>query len=143
MAKTITNLVKLLIKYIRLAAYPVGSVYTSSKPTSPAELFGGTWKAIEDVFIYCASPKHAAGETGGAETHTLIIDEVPAHSHQYNRLPQSFSNTDLSKDEQANFNASVRWSSNTEYVQTGSTGGGKPFSIMPPYKAYYAWERTA
>lgn len=124
MAKTITNLVKLLIKYIRLAAYPVGSVYTSSKPTSPAELFGGTWKAIEDVFLYCASPKHAAGETGGAETHTLTVDEVPAHAHRYTRMPQSYSNTNFNINDQANFNESVRKASNSETVNTEATGGG-------------------
>lgn len=143
MAKTITNLVNLLIKHIRLAAYPVGSVYTSSNPTSPAELFGGTWEAIEDVFLYCAGPKHAAGETGGEETHTLIIDEMPLHSHRYNRLPQSYANTDNTNNEQANFNSSVRLSSNTEYVQTESTGGSKPHNNMPPFRSVYCWHRIA
>ena len=123
MTHSLTSIMTLLLKHIRLAAYPVGSLYTSSKSTDPHELFGGKWKPIQDTFLWCAGPKHAAGTTGGAETHTLTIDEMPAHSHQYNRLPQLFANTDLSKDEQANFNESVRWSSNTEYVQTGSTGG--------------------
>lgn len=124
MAHTLTNIMTLLLKHIRLAAYPVGSLYTSSKSTDPHELFGGTWEPIQDTFLWCAGPKHAAGTTGGAETHTLTIDEMPAHSHQYNRLPQLYVNTDLSKNEQANFAESARYSSNTEYVQTGSTGGG-------------------
>ena len=113
----------LLIKSIRLFSWPVGSIYTSTKPTDPGKLFGGTWEPIQDTFLWCAGPKHAAGTTGGAETHTLTIDEMPAHSHQYNRLPQSFSDTDYSKDVQANFIESVRRSSNTQNVQTGSTGG--------------------
>ena len=71
----------LLIKLVKLLGWPVGSIYTSTKPTSPAELFGGTWEAIEDVFLYCAGPKHAAGETGGAETHTQTIEEMPTHKH--------------------------------------------------------------
>lgn len=133
----------LLIKSIRLFSWPVGSIYTSTKPTDPHELFGGTWKPIQDTFLWCAGPKHAAGTTGGAETHTLTVEEMPAHSHQYNRLPQSFSDTDYSKDVQANFMPSVRKGSNTEYKQTGSTGGGKPHTIMPPYRSVYAWERTA
>ena len=113
----------LLIKSIRLFSWPVGSIYTSTKPTDPGKLFGGTWEPIQDTFLWCAGPKYAAGTTGGAETHTLTIDEMPAHSHQYNRLPQSFSDTDYSKDVQANFIESVRRSSNTQNVQTGSTGG--------------------
>ena len=143
MTHSLTSIMALLLKHIRLAAYPVGSLYTSSKSTDPHELFGGKWKPIQDTFLWCAGPKHAAGTTGGAETHTLTIDEMPAHSHQYNRLPQLYVNTDLSKIEQANVAKSARASSNTEYVQTGSTGGGKPHTIMPPYRSVYAWERTA
>lgn len=132
----------LLIKSIRLFSWPVGSIYTSTKPTDPHELFGGTWEPIQDTFLWCAGPKHAAGTTGGEETHKLIIEEMPSHSHQYNRLPQLFINTDLSKEEQANFNSSVRASSNTEYTQTWNTGGSQPHNNMPPYKSVYAWQRV-
>ena len=131
-----------VIKLITLLSWPVGSIYTSTKPTDPHELFGGTWEPIQDTFLWCAGPKHAAGTTGGEETHTLIVDEMPLHSHRYNRLPQSYANTDNAKNEQANFNSSVRLSSNTEYVQTESTGGNQPHNNMPPYKSVYAWERV-
>lgn len=132
----------LLIKSIRLFSWPVGSIYTSTIPTDPHELFGGTWEPIQDTFLWCAGPKHAAGTTGGEETHTLIIDEMPLHSHWYNRLPQSYANTDYSKEEQANFNPSVRDASNTEVAQTRDTGGNQPHNNMPPYKSVYAWQRV-
>ena len=132
----------LLVKSVRLFSWPVGSIYTSTKPTDPHELFGGTWEPIQDTFLWCAGPKHAAGTSGGEETHTLIVDEMPLHSHRYNRLPQSYANTDNAKNEQANFNSSVRLSSNTEYVQTESTGGNQPHNNMPPYKSVYAWQRV-
>lgn len=70
-----------VVKLIKLLSWPVGSIYTSTKSTDPYELFGGTWKAIEDVFLYCAGPKHAIGETGGEETHTQTVEEMPAHNH--------------------------------------------------------------
>ena len=133
----------LLIKSIRLFSWPVGSIYTSTKPTDPHKLFGGTWEPIQDTFLWCAGPKHAAGTSGGEETHTLTIDEMPAHSHQYNRLPQLYINTDLSEDIQANFNASVRSSSNTEYTQTWNTGGNQPHNNMPPFRSVYCWHRIA
>lgn len=131
-----------MVKLIKLLSWPVGSIYTSTKPTDPHELFGGTWEPIQDTFLWCCGPKHAAGTSGGEETHKLVINEMPEHSHQYNRLPQQFSDTDFSKNDQANFNASVRSSSNTEYMQTWKTGGNQPHNNMPPYKSVYAWQRV-
>lgn len=47
-----------------LAAYPVGSIYQSTDPTSPAALFGGTWEEIaSDRVLMGASRNHAAGTT--------------------------------------------------------------------------------
>ena len=46
------------------AAYPVGSIYQSTDPTSPAALFGGTWEEIaSDRVLMGASRSHAAGTT--------------------------------------------------------------------------------
>lgn len=139
--KTLAELLEMHEKTIALKMHPVGCYYTSDKPTDPGKLFGGTWEPIQDTFLWCAGPKHAAGTSGGEETHTLIIDEMPAHSHQYNRLPQSWGNTDYSGNIQANFNSSVRLSSNTEYVQTWNTGGSKPHNNMPPFRSVYCWHR--
>ena len=47
-----------------LAAYPVGSIYQSTDPTSPAALFGGSWEEIApDRVLMGASRSHAAGTT--------------------------------------------------------------------------------
>ena len=47
-----------------LAAYPVGSIYQSTDPTSPAALFGGTWEQIaSERVLMGASRRHAAGST--------------------------------------------------------------------------------
>ena len=44
--------------------YPVGSIYQSTDPTSPAALFGGTWEEIaSDRVLMGASKSHAAGTT--------------------------------------------------------------------------------
>jgi hypothetical protein len=44
--------------------YPVGSIYQSTDPTSPAALFGGTWEQIaSDRVLMGASRSHAAGTT--------------------------------------------------------------------------------
>ena len=47
-----------------LAAYPVGSIYQSTDPTSPAALFGGTWQEIaQNRVLMGAGSGHAAGTT--------------------------------------------------------------------------------
>lgn len=44
--------------------FPVGSIYQSTKATSPAALFGGTWQEIaQDRALMGASSTHAAGTT--------------------------------------------------------------------------------
>ena len=48
----------------KLGYYPVGSIYQSTDPTSPAALFGGTWEEIaSDRVLMGASKSHAAGTT--------------------------------------------------------------------------------
>lgn len=58
--------------------YPVGAIYQSWSPTSPANLFGGQWTQITEKFLYCSN---SAGGTGGASTVTLSIKQMPAHHH--------------------------------------------------------------
>lgn len=41
--------------------HQVGSLYISENPTSPAELYGGTWERVEDCTIWGASDTHPAG----------------------------------------------------------------------------------
>ena len=47
--------------------YPVGSIYQSTDPTSPAALFGGSWEEIaSERVLMGASSTHAAGTTAKA-----------------------------------------------------------------------------
>ena len=71
--------------------YPVGSIYMSTSPTNPHNLFGGTWEAYAQgrVLIGVGQGTDAngvkktfnAGATGGEYEHTLTVGEIPAHSH--------------------------------------------------------------
>ena len=48
----------------KLGYYPVGSIYQSTDPTSPAALFGGTWEQIaSERVLMGASRTHAASTT--------------------------------------------------------------------------------
>lgn len=79
--KTVT-LVKKSKQNIVDMIYPVGSIYMSVSSTSPATLFGGTWVALnEGRVLIGAGSKHAAGTTGGEETHKITVKELPSHNH--------------------------------------------------------------
>lgn len=121
--------------------YPVGSIYLSVASTSPATLFGGTWEQIQDKFLLAAGTTYAAAATGGAATHTLTVDEIPAHNHRYLRAKILAAET-VSPDTGTAYMGSSIESGKTE-PYTYNTGGGLAHNNMPPYLAVYVWKRTA
>lgn len=132
--------------------YPIGSVYISTSAVSPADLFGGTWQRIQGRFLLGADSTYSAGSIGGEETHTLTVDEIPAHA---GHLPvNSGSHTGygdagglyLSQGTMATYGTDPRgWDDNgSEMTPTGvDRGGDQAHNNMPPYLAVYMWERTA
>lgn len=114
--------------------YPVGAVYISYASTSPAELFGGSWTAITGVFPYF----NAGTATGGSNTHTLTIAQMPSHNHSgYVKITGSklASGSTYSR---LNDNGG-----NSQDLVINNTGGGGSHNNMPAYQTFYAWRRTA
>ena len=69
----------------KLTVYPVGSIYQSTDPTSPAALFGGTWQEIaSDRVLMGASRSHAAGTTVAAGLPNITGSVVPKVTNIYN-----------------------------------------------------------
>lgn len=128
------------------AAYPIGSVYISTtRNTSPASLFGGTWEQLKDRFLLAAGSSYSAGATGGSATHTLTVNEMPSHSHE--GLYYAQDNLLLQWKGDGSANAEISGSANAASggpdIVTGSTGGGAAHNNMPPYLVVYMWKRTA
>ena len=65
--------------------YPIGSIYMTTSTVSPAVLFGGTWERIKGRCIVGVDENdtdfNTVSKTGGEKTHTLTVDEMPAHNH--------------------------------------------------------------
>lgn len=146
------------IRTTALDAYPVGSIYMSVNSTSPAILFGGTWEAMPAGRVLLAQGKnYAAGSTGGEATHTLTINEMPAHSHS-GTTNSTGNHTHSSYGAQGGTRKSNWAGANDNYdpnyptgsagthshtVSIANTGGGAAHNNMQPYLAVYMWKRTA
>ena len=119
--------------------YPVGAVYISMNNTSPATLFGGSWTKVEGKFLLGTSSAYPSGSSGGEETHTLTVNELPSHNHNY--YLQRGGNT-------SERTALLEWANSSQVSgwqpwQTDETGGGQAHNNMPPYLAVNMWYRTA
>lgn len=125
--------------YVRDLFYPVGSYYeTSDTSFNPNTAWGGTWVLETEGQVHVsAGTNYIVGSTGGEATHTLTIDEMPSHSHNYAKPSGS----------------GVQGVSGTSYwvmanptdasFSTSTTGGGQAHNNMQPYIVVNRWHRTA
>ena len=134
------------VKNIFEKIYPVGSIYMSATNSNPNILFGiGEWEQIKDTFLLAAGDTYIAGNTGGEAEHTLTVDEMPKHTHQFK--------TDINSPDY-----NVTWPEWTEYTtgwtqqaeetqspasQVTYSGGNQPHNNMPPYITVYMWKRIS
>ncbi|MCF7838209.1 MAG: hypothetical protein K9N49_06225 [Candidatus Marinimicrobia bacterium] len=121
---------------------PVGGLVMWNGPTSTipagwALCDGGTYNGhvtpdLRDRFLAGAGDDYAVGNTGGANTHTLTIGEMPSHSHGYTTKNEIHAYSHSEGDNHG------YWK-HTEILGdgTGHTGGGQPHENRPPYFALY------
>lgn len=117
--------------------YPVGAVYVSWSSTSPASLFGGSWTQIRGAYVRFDSNT----STGGSNTHTLTVAEMPSHSHVIESRNQAWVAGGANIATAGPSAATGSWTSGA--TRASKTGGGGSHSIMPYYQNMYAWRRTA
>lgn len=117
--------------------YPVGAVYISYESTSPASLFGGKWTAITGRFPYF----NAGTATGGSNTQTLTVAQLPSHTHNtslwHNNGSGGTENYGLTYSD---WNG-VRGGAWYDHASK-ATGSGSAHNNMPAYQTLYAWRRT-
>jgi len=120
--------------------YPVGSIYiNASVSTNPATLLGfGTWAAFGAGRVMVGLDSSdtdfdSAEETGGAKTHTLTVNQIPAHTHTLDTSDQPAGTGSLE----------VAGGSPVGTKLTQSTGGGQAHNNLQPYIVVYMWKRTA
>ena len=133
-----------------LAVHPVGSIFLSTNGTEPAELYGGTWEQIKDVFLLGAGDTYAAGSTGGSENHNHSLGKMIAAAY-FNGLYVDYNYSETIKATWTTNYRNTIPNGKTEYLVTdahpsGVTVYGYPTeeaNNMPPYIAMYIWRRIA
>ena len=109
--------------------YPIGSVIIKNAPW--AGFAGQTWELFSQGKTLVGQDSNDAdfttlGQTGGSKTHTLLETEMPSHTHSYLKSDNTL--TGYNQNGGGTKFGSYHITNTT--INTGSTGGGQPHSIM-------------
>lgn len=141
--------------------WPVGSIYMSLNNTNPANLFGGTWEAIEGRFLIGVGSstddngetwEFAFGQAHGEYKHALVDSEIPnytgffpavvpgGHANYCKGIFKASSTTDSG---QTLSNEGIQQGGAYMWGYSIDIGGNGTHNNMPPYLAVYMWKRVA
>jgi len=152
----VSNIVEKMLDYKlnekMLKQYPIGSIYISENSTNPKEFIGGEWEQVKDRFLLSAGDKYNAGSTGGEETHTLTVAEMPSHSHDLHLWTFSGNYGYSGTHYGLTYNIDGIGGPYTMKPNEGFkdvpfynlfSGGSQPHNNMPPYLTVYVWKRVS
>ena len=128
-----------LIKQLKLAMNPVGTILTTTNSTNPTSYIGGVWERYGKGQVLVGVDEEDEdfniGKTGGEKTHALTAAENGPHTHPYVSTP----NLNFVKVEPSQTYGTSLAKGST----TGSSGEGRPHNNLQPYVAVYMFRRTA
>lgn len=162
------QLLKDIYKQAKLDAHPVGSIYESTSDQSPADLFGGTWEAMDPgrVLVSAGTAStgtvYNAGDKGGEEKHQLTESELPrvtvtstgtttsagAHKHDIKSPAGKADDGNwLGRgyiwDKAQIYSTETAGEHQHGVTVSGSFGGNQTHNNMQPFEVVYRWKRTA
>lgn len=129
-----------LTKQLFLLMHRVGDIIFSTSDENPSTIYGGTWvawgKGQVPVGVDTSdSDFNTVEKTGGEKEHTLTVDEMPSHKHDFG---QQFATT-------SNLSGAYGYymiaGTQTDVIK--NTGGNQPHNNLQPYITCYMWKRIA
>lgn len=124
-----------------LAVHPIGSIFLSTDGTEPAELYGGTWEQIKDVFLLGAGDTYPAESTGGSATKTIAKTNLPNETINVRTMYMKGSEGEEFDVVRITYDHSDRTGAFSRTGKTEPLGNGTPLNILPPYYSTYIWRR--
>ena len=125
-------------------AYPVGSIYQSTDPTSPAALFGGSWEVIaSERVLMGASSTHAAGTTvkAGLPNITGTLSDIMGSFYAYPSGSGAFSVKGIGRSLE---NGSSGNYGNISFDASKSNAiYGRSSTVQPAAYYVHIWHRVA
>ena len=140
LSDTILN--NMQVELIKLV-FPIGSTYITQTNTNPSEILKfGTWERVKGKVLVGLDEDDTAfntiGKTGGEKTHTLTINEMPAHNHSARFCEGTGIYAAFPKGNGSN----PEWGGSTNTI--ANTGEGQAHNILQPYEVVgYMWKRTS
>ena len=129
-----------LTKQLFLLMHRVGDIIFSTSDENPSTIYGGTWvawgKGQVPVGVDTSdSDFNTVEKTGGEKEHTLTVDEMPSHKHDFG---QQFATTSSLSGAYGYYMIA---GTQTDVIK--NTGGNQPHNNLQPYITCYMWKRIA
>lgn len=132
-----------LLEAQKLADHPVGSIYQSTDPTSPAALFGGTWEQIaSDRVLMGASRSHAAGTTVKAGLPNITGSFVANVHYRSNEVSGAFTAGDRITSTGANNGDANVYKFSLDASKSNAVYG-RSSTVQPAAYYVHIWRRVA
>ena len=117
--------------------YPIGRGFIDFTETDYSNYLGFTWErelvGMTPVGLDISdSDFNEVGKTGGEKTHTLIVDEMPPHNHQYGKYLDWYT--------KGGATGIVGPGNN---ISTATAGSGEPHNNLQPYQVVSYWKRVS
>lgn len=124
--------------------YPIGRGFIDFTDTNYSNWLGLTWeRELLGMFPVGYKPEDTdfgtIGKIGGEKTHTLTINEMPAHFH--NETVQ-YKNGKGLVDNATPWGQVIDGATGSLPMQTSTTGGDQPHNNLPPYQVVSYWKRV-
>lgn len=114
--------------------YNIGD-YLFTTNANPAAVYGGYWEEVPNgTFLMAAGTGGTVDQTGGEATHTLTVDEMPAHSHELNDIGLDWTTGPRS------YSAQITTAS-SRVIAVNAVGGGQAHNNLPPYRTAHIFKR--
>ena len=119
--------------------YPVGTILAFHDDVDRSNYLGLTWERYAEGRVLVGKSSDTEfdtiGKTGGAKTHTLTVNQIPAHKHNvFESNGTSGGTWTLATEKAGGTNKTSRLE---------NTGGGQAHNNLQPYITVAYWRRTA